>query len=55
MTDQTTTFAKNSMSDIKAYFSRGALPLKDGEFKEFWTSLTNEEKDEYRMMDLGKG
>lgn len=44
---------KNTMQDIRKYLTEGAEPLKDGEFREFWTSLTVEEKTEYQSMNLG--
>jgi hypothetical protein len=46
---------ENSMRDIMNFLgSDPQHPLKDGEFGEFWRSLTDEEKDEFRQADLGK-
>jgi hypothetical protein len=46
--------ANNSMRDIMNFLgSDPQHPLKDGEFGEFWRSLTDEEKNEFRMADLG--
>jgi hypothetical protein len=46
---------ENSMRDIMNFLgSDPQHPLKDGEFGEFWRSLTDEEKDEFRRADLGK-
>lgn len=40
------------MVDIKKYLSTDDRPLTMIEFKEFWESLTEEEKDEFRKTDL---
>jgi hypothetical protein len=45
---------ENSVSDIRAYFMRSGTPLKENEFKDFWMSLTEAEKDEFRHADLSK-
>jgi hypothetical protein len=46
---------QNSITDIKAYFEAGDPPLKEKEFLEFWKSLSEEEKNEYRKADLSQG
>jgi hypothetical protein len=44
---------ENTITDIMRYMnSDPSRPLKEGEFKEFWQSLTEEEKDSYRKMEL---
>lgn len=43
---------KNSMLEIKAFLNDPDKPLSTAEFAEFWGSLTEEEKDEYRNMSL---
>jgi hypothetical protein len=43
---------ENSILDIKAFFEKDAAPLKDNEFKEFWMSLTPEERDEFKKSPL---
>ena len=46
---------ENSLTEIMKFFgSDPQHPLKDNEFAEFWKSLTDEEKDEFRKADLGK-
>jgi hypothetical protein len=43
---------ENSISDIRKYLARDAEPFKENEFADFWKSLTDEEKDELKKMDL---
>jgi hypothetical protein len=42
----------NSMVDVKKYLSTPDQPVSMEEFKQFWESLTEEEKDEFRKTDL---
>jgi hypothetical protein len=43
----------NSITDIMKFFATDAEPpLGPGEFKEFWQSLSEEEKNEFRKADL---
>jgi hypothetical protein len=44
----------NSIVDIKQYLSSPEQPLTMAEFKEFWDSCTEKEKDEFRKMELPK-
>jgi hypothetical protein len=43
---------KNSITDILKFFADEEHPLKDGEFKEFWQSLSEEEKAEFKRSEL---
>ena len=43
---------ENSMLDIKRYLDDEKKPLTTDEFTEFWTSLSNEEKEQYKKMEL---
>jgi hypothetical protein len=45
---------ENSISEIRAFLT-GGKELKQGEFVEFWKSLTDEEKHEFRHADLRTG
>lgn len=45
---------ENTLADIREFFLRDAAQLKPDEFKEFWTSLTDQEKLEYKRADLRK-
>jgi hypothetical protein len=46
---------ENSITEIMKFFASDPQhPLKEHEFAEFWKSLTNEEKDEFRKADLGE-
>lgn len=47
-------FGENSITDIRKYFEKDAEPFKDNEFVDFWKSLTEEEKDEFKKADLSK-
>lgn len=48
MTDQS---GRNTMIDIRDFLATSGN-LKEGEFKEFWDSLTEEEKEEFRTSPL---
>lgn len=43
---------ENSIVEIKKYLSDGGEPLSTKEFHEFWGSLTQEEKDEFKRAEL---
>lgn len=44
---------ENSITEIRAFFaSDPEHPLKENEFAEFWKSLTEAEKNEFRHADL---
>jgi hypothetical protein len=44
---------RNSIVELKKYFStEGQAPLSTKEFQEFWNSLTEEEKEEFRVSEL---
>jgi hypothetical protein len=45
---------QNTVTQIREFLT-GDIPLKQGEFVEFWKSLTDEEKDEFRHADLRTG
>jgi hypothetical protein len=45
---------ENSITAIREYFTRDAEPLKEHEFVDFWKSLSEAEKDEFRRADLSK-
>lgn len=42
----------NTITDIKRYLSDGENPPDNAEFMEFWNSLSDEEKDEFRNTPL---
>jgi hypothetical protein len=42
----------NRLVEIQKYLSTPENPLTSKEFKEFWDSLTLEEKDEFRRAEL---
>lgn len=44
----------NRLVEIQKYFATAENPLTANEFKEFWDSLTEEEKEEFRHADLSK-
>lgn len=44
----------NSMVDLKKFLSTPDRPVLGKEMIEFWNSLSEEEKEEYREADLGK-
>lgn len=43
---------KNSLTDIKRFLGSDGNPVSNTEFSEFWKSLSNEEKDEYKNAEL---
>lgn len=45
---------ENKITEIQAFLNDPDHPFKQGEFKEFWQSLTDAEKDEFRKSDLKK-
>jgi hypothetical protein len=45
---------QNSITAIKEFFDTEDMPLKPDEFREFWMSLSDEEKHEYRTAELSK-
>lgn len=46
--------SENNMQDIRAYLSTPEKPVSMSEFKEFWVSLSDSEKNEYKAADLSK-
>ncbi len=44
--------AENSMQDIRRFLTNSERPVTMAEFSEFWKSLTEEEKAEYKNADL---
>jgi hypothetical protein len=44
---------ENSITAIKEFFDTEDMPLKPKEFQEFWMSLSDDEKREYRQAQLG--
>lgn len=43
---------ENTMTDIRDYLMAFDPPLQPGEFAEFWKSLTNEERVEFKRTPL---
>jgi hypothetical protein len=43
---------ENSISAIRKFFEDDAPPLKSNEFVEFWKSLSDADKDEFKKADL---
>lgn len=43
---------ENSIVEIKKYLSDGGESLSTKEFTEFWNSLSEEEKDEFKRAEL---
>lgn len=43
---------ENNVRDLMEFFSTEEKPCKSGEFMEFWKSLTDEEKVEFKTADL---
>lgn len=39
---------QNSLTDLKRFFGTNERQVDNVEFTEFWKSLTDEEKDEFR-------
>lgn len=48
----TETKQENSISNIRAFLTDPQNPFKQGEFAEFWKSLTDEEKTEFKTAEL---
>ncbi len=46
--------AENSLVEIRKYLETPDRPLPMKEFTDFWRSLSEEEKTEYKNADLGK-
>jgi hypothetical protein len=44
--------AENSAGDLKKFFETPEKKLTTKEFMDFWSSLTDEEKDYYKSADL---
>ena len=44
--------SENKIPDIKKFFSTEEKPVGNTEMMEFWKSLSEEEKEELRTMDL---
>lgn len=42
----------NTPKEIMAFLSTEEKPVKSAEFREFWMSLSDEEKAEYKNADL---
>ena len=42
----------NSIVDIKKYLATPEKPVTNAEFTNFWNSLTEEEKQEYKKTEL---
>ena len=45
---------ENSISDIRKFFEGGVAPLQPSEFTEFWKSLSDEDKTEFKHANLTK-
>lgn len=43
---------ENSMMAIKEYLNTSEQPLSTAEFAEFWKSLSEEEREEYKRTEL---
>lgn len=43
---------ENSIADIRRFFSENARPLEQNEFVQFWQSLSDADKDEFKKADL---
>lgn len=43
---------QNKLKDIREFFGTPERPVDASELVEFWESLTNEEKDEFRRSEL---
>jgi hypothetical protein len=43
---------ENSLTALKKFFSTEDRPVSNLEFTEFWKSLSEEEKDEFRKAEL---
>ena len=44
--------AENKISDLKRYLSTDENPVSMQEMTEFWNSLTEDEKAEFKAVDL---
>jgi hypothetical protein len=44
--------AENNMMQIKEFFNSSEKPITMAEFKEFWNSLSEEEKAELHVAEL---
>lgn len=44
---------QNSLTDLKRFLGTPEQPVSNAEWVEFWKSLTDEEKDEFRNAELG--
>lgn len=44
--------ANNSMTQIREFLSTPEKPVSMAEFSEFWKSLSEDEKNEYKNADL---
>ncbi len=42
----------NSIPEIRDFFERDSRPLAQGEFMQFWKSLSEEDKAEFYKADL---
>lgn len=45
---------ENTLADLKRYLSTPEHPVSTAEMTEFWASLTDEEKVEYKSTKLDK-
>jgi hypothetical protein len=43
---------KNDMVQIRQFFAKDAKPVPMAEFSEFWKSLSDSEKEEFKNADL---
>lgn len=43
----------NQMSDLKKFFSTEKKPVTGAEMIEFWKSLTDDEKEFYKTVEIG--
>jgi len=43
---------ENSIVDLKKYLSTPESPVEMSEFKDFWASCSDEEKDEFKNTEL---
>lgn len=43
---------ENSIVDLKKFLGTPERPVEMSEFQEFWASLTEEEKEEFRQTEL---
>lgn len=44
--------AENSVKDLKDFFTTPEKPMAAKEMMDFWTSLSDEEKEYYKNVDL---